>query len=173
MLNEPSISLSHAALLGGLSAHQPSIMTHLLRAPLAELTLIQMPQLIHLRRLAGHNTLRHLNRPTDRSLAANSILRRLARDLDNADARVLGSTIVLAVAEVTQPRFEGRRVVLAHLFAVGFDFGAAGDRGPLAGAVDEADVYLGVLGQIVGLAGFGVGVEEEVYAVAFLLWMCQ
>lgn len=127
-----------------------------------------MPQLVHLRRLACHNALCDLNRASDRRLPADSVLRGLGRDLDDADAGILGSTIVLAVAEVTQPRFERGRVVLAYLFAVGLDFGGAGDGGPFAGAVDEADVYFAVLGEVVGFAGFGVGVEEEVDAVALL-----
>lgn len=79
---------------------------------------------------------------------------------------------MLAVAEVAEPGFERGRVVLVDLFAVGLDFGGAGDRGPFAGAVDEADVYFGVLGEVVGLAGFGVGVEDEVDAVALLYRVC-
>ena len=51
---------------------------------------------------------------------------------------------------------------------VGHDLGLAGDGGPFAGVVEEAEVDFGVGIEVVGLAGFGVGVEDEVDAVAFL-----
>ena len=56
-----------------------------------------------------------------------------------------------------------------HERAVGGDFRDAGHGGPLAGSVEEGDVDVGVGGQGVGLAGFGVCMEEEVDAAVFLL----
>lgn len=52
--------------------------------------------------------------------------------------------------------------------AVGLDGRLARDGGPFAAAVDEADVDFWVGFQVVGLAGFGVGVVDEVDAVALL-----
>jgi len=75
---------------------------------------------------------------------------------------------VLAVTEVADPGLEGWGVVLVDLLAIGLDGGFAGDGGPFAGVVEEAEVDFGVSVEVVGLAGFGVGVEDEVDAVAFL-----
>jgi len=55
-----------------------------------------------------------------------------------------------------------------HEVAVGDDVGFAGDGGPFAGVVEEAEVDVGVVFEVVGLAGFGVCVEDEIDAVAFL-----
>jgi hypothetical protein len=53
--------------------------------------------------------------------------------------------------------------------AVSLNGGLAGDGRPLAGVGDEANVDRGVLLEVVGLARLGVGVEEEVEAISFLL----
>lgn len=74
-----------------------------------------------------------------------------------------------AVSEVAEPGFEAGGVVFADGVAVGDDGGVAGDGGPFAGGIQEGDVDFGVRVQVVGFAGFGVGVEEEVDAAAFLL----
>jgi len=59
--------------------------------------------------------------------------------------------------------------VLLDDSAVGLDGGVAGDGCPLAGVGDEANVDGLVLLEIVGLARLGVGMEEEVEAICFLL----
>jgi hypothetical protein len=59
-------------------------------------------------------------------------------------------------------------VLLDHS-AVGLNGSFAGDGGPLARVVDEADVDGGVLLEVVGLARLGVGVEEQIEAVCLLL----
>jgi hypothetical protein len=76
---------------------------------------------------------------------------------------------VLAVAEVAEPRLQRRRVVFFDNGAVGLDGGVARDGRPLARVGDEAEVDRSMLLEVVGLAGLGVGVEEEVEAVSFLL----
>ena len=73
-----------------------------------------------------------------------------------------------AVAQVTEPSLQGRGVVLADKLAVSGDSSGAGDGSPFTGGVEEGDIDGGVRGQVVGFAGFGVGVEEEVYAAGFL-----
>jgi hypothetical protein len=87
-----------------------------------------MPQLIHLRRLTRNHPLSNLQHATKNGRTpADSVLRSLSRDLDDTDTWVLGTTVVLAVAEVTEPSFEGWGVVFADALAVGLDFGAAAD----------------------------------------------
>jgi hypothetical protein len=90
-------------------------------------------------------------------------------DADQTNARILWATVVLAVAEISQPGLEALRVVLAHTGAVGLDLGLAGDGSPLAAGVNEADVDVGRVVEVVGLAGLGVGVEDEVNAVLLLI----
>jgi hypothetical protein len=142
--------------------------SNLLRPVLLDLLLAQIPQLVHIRRLSSRNTLCQLDEATNLRLLRHSVLRGASLDADDANARVLGTTVVLAVTEVADPGLERGGVVLADDFAVGLDGGVAGDGGPLARVVDEADVDGCVLLEVVGLAGLGVGVEEEVEAVALL-----
>ena len=138
----------------------------LLRATsLLQLLLAQMPELVDLRRLARNHTLSNLDRTADCGGTRSSILRRLARDLDHNDTRILGTTIVLSITEVAEPGFEGGGVVLADLFAVGLDGGFAANAGPFAGVVEEAEVDVRMGFEVVGFAGFGVGVEDEVDVV--------
>ena len=67
---------------------------------------------------------------------------------------------MLPIAQVSNPRFERGRVVLADLFSVNDDARGAGDGGPLPTAVDEGDVDGIICFQIVRLAGLGVGMED-------------
>lgn len=78
---------------------------------------------------------------------------------------------MLAVAEVTEPGLQARRVVLANLLAVGLERCSAGDGGPLPRGLEEGEVDVGVRFEVVSLARFAVGVEEEVNAVSFLSWL--
>jgi len=55
-----------------------------------------------------------------------------------------------------------------HELAVGDNVGFTGDGGPFTSVVEEAEVDVGVVLEVVGLARFGVCVEDEVDAVAFL-----
>jgi len=52
--------------------------------------------------------------------------------------------------------------------AIRLNGGVARDGSPFAGVSDEAEVDRSVGLEVVGLAGLGVGVEEEVEAVALL-----
>ncbi len=65
-----------------------------------------------------------------------------------------------AVAQVTEPGFEGGRVVFLDGGAVSEDICLSGNGGPFAGGVEEGDVDGAVGGDVVGFAGFGVGVED-------------
>lgn len=72
------------------------------------------------------------------------------------------------IAEVTQPGFERWRVVGSHDVTVRYHGSLAANRGPLACAVEEGDVDIRIRFQIVSLAAFGVGVEEQVNTAIFL-----
>jgi hypothetical protein len=73
-----------------------------------------------------------------------------------------------AVTEIADPGLERGRVVLPHNLAICLDGSVAGDGSPLARVVDEAEVDGLVLLEVVCLARLGVGVEEEIEAVALL-----
>ena len=73
-----------------------------------------------------------------------------------------------AVAKITNPGLELRGVILLDDVTVADDRGFAADGGPLACAVEESDVDGGVGVKVVSLAGFGVGVEDQVDATSFL-----
>lgn len=47
---------------------------------------------------------------------------------------------MLPIAKIAKPRLERGRVCLLHRLAVGVDLGRAGNRSPLAGAIEEGDV---------------------------------
>lgn len=100
---------------------------------------------------------------------------------------------MLSVTEVAEPGLEGFGVVFFDDGAVGDDLGGAGHRGPFAGGVEEGDVDVGVgydagrrlvgtveerfwnevlYNVLVGLARFGVGVEDEINAASLLL-ICE
>jgi hypothetical protein len=135
---------------------------------LLNLLCLDVPKLVHLSSLASDNTLGELNGTTNGCAPGDGVLCGLAGDLDETDTRILGTTVVLAVTEVAEPGLERGRVVLLDAGAVGLDRSGAGDAGPLAGVVEESEVDLRVLLEIVGLAGLGVGVEDEVDAVVLL-----
>lgn len=67
---------------------------------------------------------------------------------------------MFAILQVTKPRLQGRRVVFADHLTVSDNVGFAGDRGPFAGRVEEGDVDFWFGFEIIGFAGFGVGVEK-------------
>lgn len=75
---------------------------------------------------------------------------------------------MFAVAKVTDPCLQRRRVVLLDDTAVRFNGCVAGYGSPFAGVVDKADVDGGVRLKVVGLAGLGVGVKEKIKTIALL-----
>lgn len=137
------------------------------------LTLLQfllrnLSQLVHVRRLARDRAFGNLELSRDKVAFGNRIRRRLRGDLDDADTRILGPTVMLAVAKIAQPCLERRAVIFPDHVPVGDDVRCAADGGPLSLAVEEGHVDLGVALQVVGLAGFGICVEEEIEAATFL-----
>lgn len=72
------------------------------------------------------------------------------------------------IAEVAQPRFERWRIICPHGFTVRYHGRLAAHRCPLARAIEEGDVDVWVRVQVVGLAAFGVGMEEQVDPTVFL-----
>jgi hypothetical protein len=129
-----------------------------------------LSQLINLRRLPRQHALHHLHPPRHHIAPRSRIRDRLRHDLDDADAGIIGPAVMRAVAEVAQPRLQLRAVVLLDRGAVGDDARGAGEGGPFAAGVEEGDVDGGIVLEVVGFAGFGVGVEEEVDATALLGW---
>ena len=145
-----------------------SINDKISRPTLLNLVCLDVPKLVHLGCLTSDNALGEFDSAANSCAPADGVLCSLAGDLDEANARVLRATIVLAVTKVTEPGLESGRVELLHAGTVGLDGSGAGDAGPLAGVVEESKVDLGVLLEVVGLAGLGVGVEDEVNAVVLL-----
>lgn len=137
-------------------------------SPRSKLLLTQLPQLIHTRCPSRYHSLCDLYAPTNRTLSNYRIRRCLRRDLDDANSRIFRTAIVLSVAEIAEPRFEGGRVVLFDDRAVGDDVCLAGHGSPLTGAVEEGDVDVRIRVDVVGLAGFGVGVEDQINTASFL-----
>lgn len=137
---------------------------------LLELRLVQVSELVDLSGLASDNTLGELNRVAEStgSRSGDGVLSSLGLDLDEDDSGVFGTTVVLAVTEVTQPCLEAGGVVLADLLAIGLDGGDTGDGSPLARGLEEGEVDVVVRLEVIGLAGLAVGVEDEVDAVALL-----
>ena len=74
-----------------------------------------------------------------------------------------------SVIQISEPGFQGGRVVFADHGAIGDDVGFAADGSPLPRRIKEGDVDFGVGFQVIGLARFGIGMEYQIYAVALLL----
>ena len=127
-----------------------------------------MSQRIDLRCITSDNSLCDLERATNCRSVAERVLCSLSLNLDDNDSWVVWATVVLAVTEVTDPGLERGRVELLDARAVGLDGSGAGDGGPLAAVVEEGEVDDGVLFEVIGLAGLGVGVEDEVDAIVLL-----
>ena len=145
-------------------------MNHLVRAsPRLDLLLAELPQFVDLWRLARNNSLCHLHAPANSVLPHNSIGSSLGGNSNNADTRIIRSAIVLSITKVAQPGFQSRRVVFLDDGAIGDDLRGAGHGGPFAGGVEEGDVDVWIGINVRGLAGFGIGVEDEVDATVFLL----
>jgi len=75
---------------------------------------------------------------------------------------------MLAIFKVTEPRFQGGRIVLADRLPVCHDIGFTRNGGPLTGGVDKCNVDFRIGIQVVSFAGLGVGVEKKVDASALL-----
>lgn len=145
------------------SSHRKSTLTFL------QLILRQFPQLIHIRRTPRHRPLHNLRPASQHRLRSNRIRRRLGRNLNDPNPRILRSTIMGSIFQIPQPRLQRRRIIFANHLAIDDNFGFAANGSPFAGGIEEGDVDFGVGFQVVGFAGFGVGVEEEVDAAALLV----
>lgn len=89
-------------------------------------------------------------------------------DTDDPYTGIILITVMDSISQVPQPGPQVGAVVLLDEGSVYDNVGEAADRGPLAGGVQEADVDVRIVGEIVSLAGLGVGVEEEIDATGFL-----
>ena len=83
------------------------ISTHLLGLPLRDLGLVKVPELVDAGRLAGRNALGKLDDATNSCSPRDSVLCSLRLDTDDANAGVLWSAVVLAIAKVANPGLEG------------------------------------------------------------------
>ena len=135
---------------------------------LLQLLLAKLPQLVDLRRRAGDSPFDNIRTPAQRSPSRNCICCCESLDLDDTNPRVFRSSIMLAIFQVAKPCLQGRRIVFADHLTISDNVGFAGNRGPFAGGVEEGNVDLRFGLEVIGFAGFGVGVEEEVNAATFL-----
>ena len=127
---------------------------------LLQLLLTNLPKLIDLRCRTSNRPLNNLRPSPQRSARSNRVRCRQSLDLNDANPWVLWSSIMLAILQVAKPCFQGRRVVFFNRFSVSDDVGFARNRRPFTGGVQEGDVDFGFGFEVVGFAGFGVGVEE-------------
>lgn len=74
-----------------------------------------------------------------------------------------------SVAKIAQPGLQAAAVCLLDQIAIRNNTRLARDRSPLARAINEGHVHVWIIGQVVGLAGLGVCVEEKINATGFLL----
>jgi hypothetical protein len=119
-----------------------------------------MPQLIDVRHVSSSHPLRHLDQRTNHARLTDRILRHHCLDADEADTGILRAAVMGAVAQISDPGLQRRRVVLLDVGAVSADAGLAADGRPFAGRGEEGQVDVGVGGEVVGFARFGVGVED-------------
>ena len=133
-----------------------------------QLLLTYLSQLVNLWGSTGDSPLDDIYTSPQRSSSGDRVCCRQSLDLDDTNPRVFWSSIMLAVLQVAKPCFQGRRVVFADQLTVSDNVGFAGNGGPFAGRVEEGDIDLGFGLEIIGLAGFCVGVEQEVNAASFL-----
>ena len=140
----------------------------MLSPPLLDFGFADLPQLVDLGGFSREDALDHLDSSADHVLPADGVRDGRGLDLDDADPRVLVAAVVLPVAQVAEPGLEGGAVVFLDHAAIGDDLRRAGDRGPLARAVEEGDVGARVGRDVVRLAGLGVGVEDQIDAAGFL-----
>lgn len=140
----------------------------LLALPLLDFGFSKLPQLVDLRWLARRNTLRQLDKASKRRAVGNCVCRGAGLHPNDTDARVLWASIMLAVAEVTNPCLECRRVVFLNNAAIRLDGGMARYGSPFSRVVDKTNVDRRVRLKIICLARFGVGVEEKIEAIALL-----
>jgi hypothetical protein len=140
----------------------------LLALPLLDFCFSKLPQLVDLRWLARGYALRQFHKASKRGAVGNGVRSGAGLHANDTDARVLWTSIMLAVAEVTDPCLERRRVVFLDNATVCLDGSMARYGSPFSRVVDETDVDRRVCLKIVCLARFGVGVEEKIEAVALL-----
>lgn len=72
---------------------------------------------------------------------------------------------MLAISQIANPRLQRRRVEFLHRLAICEHAGLATDGRPFASTIDEGDVDVRIIVELIRLAGFGIGVEDEVDSV--------
>jgi hypothetical protein len=121
-------------------------------------------------RLARDRPLSDLSNAAEDILRKNGVVRSDHLDTDDTDTRVILPSVVDAIAKVTQPSLQLRAVVLLNKVPVRHDAGDSADGCPLAHVVEEGDVDVGIRGEVVCLAGLGVGVKEQINTTVLLLF---
>lgn len=129
---------------------------------------LPLPNLPHLPRmcpLPRHHPPDNLKQHPRLTLLLHLIVRRLSLHKDQRNPRVLRSTGMNPIAQITKPSFEIGSVERTNLFFVVDDLGAArdGDPGALFGVI-VGDVYVGVVVEVVEFVGLVVGDEPVVEA---------
>lgn len=131
-----------------------------------------LPELIHMGRFSCENPLCNLSSTADEVPSLQRVSHSGGLDTNNANPGIILRAIVDSIIKVAQPRLQPNAVRLLDQLTISHNTCLARDGCPLAGAVDEGYVDMGIVGQVVGLSRFSVCVEEEVNASGFLL-ICQ
>ena len=143
-------------------------MKHRVSLTLLQLFLTDFSQFVDLRRCTGDSSFNDIYTSPQRRPRRNCICCRQSLDLNDTNPWVFGTSIMLSVLQIAKPRFQRRGVVFADRLTVSDDVGFARDGGPFASGIKKCDVDLRFGLEIIGLAGFRIGVEKEVNAASFL-----
>jgi hypothetical protein len=135
------------------------------RPPRINFLFTDLPKFVDSWSITSDHALGHLNPSTHDVLSCDSICRRLGSDTNDTNARVFWASIMLSITKISQPNFEGWRVVLLDHKTVSDDLRSAGYRGPFARAVEERNIDVRIGLNIISLARLSVCVEDEVNAV--------
>lgn len=118
--------------------------------------------------LSRDNPLSNLSSTADEVTSLQRVCHGGRLDTDNANARIILRPIMDSVTKVAQPRLQSAAIRLLDQLAICHQACFARDGCPLARAIDEGYIDVGVIGQIVSFSGFGIRVEEEIDTPRFL-----
>lgn len=118
--------------------------------------------------LPSDHPLSHLSSAADKVANLQRVCHGGRLDTNNANARIILRPIMDSITKVAQPRLQFSAVRLLDQLAICHQACFARDGCPLARAIDEGYIDVGVIGQIVSFSGFGIRVEEEIDAPGFL-----
>jgi hypothetical protein len=127
-----------------------------------------LPQIVDLGGLASDSAGGYLGDPAHNVLGNEGIGSRRRLDTNNTDTGVVLRPIVGAISQISQPGLQRLVVVLLDQRSICDDASLSSNGSPFSGGVDEGDVDVRVAGEVVGLAGLCVGMEEKIDTLRFL-----